>query len=139
MKQVKIGQMFKNISDKMKADADAELKMHGLTMGQSWVLKFLSSQGGCATQKEIELFLKVAHPTVVGIVSRMEQNGFVSCYLDERDRRIKHVSMTSKGIKIDQLTCIEMQKMDETLVQGFSSEEIDLLQQLLEKVYHNIE
>lgn len=51
---------------------------------------------GQATQKEIEVFLDVSHPTVVGVVSRMEQNGYVVCWMDE-DRRNKNVKLTAQA------------------------------------------
>ena len=74
-----VGYLIKSINDKLKVRADAELKKYHLTMSQSRVLIYLRSRGGQATQKEIETFLDVAHPTVVGLVSRMEQNGYVTC------------------------------------------------------------
>ena len=50
----------------LKVKACAEMKQYNLSMGQSWVLAYLDSRGGQATQKEIEAFLEV------------EQNGYVS-------------------------------------------------------------
>ena len=67
------GVYFKLINDKLRTKADADLRAHGLTMTQSRVLRFLSDSGGEATQKEIEDFLSVSHPTVVGIVSRLRE------------------------------------------------------------------
>ena len=46
-----------------------------------------------ATQKEIAPFLDVAHPTVVGLVSRMEQNVHVTCWPCE-DGHNKYVKLT---------------------------------------------
>lgn len=72
-----IGYQFKIINDRIKARADADLKTHDLTLTQTRVLGFLAESGGQATQKEIEADLQVSHPTVVGIISRMEQKGFL--------------------------------------------------------------
>ena len=63
-----VGYLIKRINDKLAVRADAELKQYHLTMSQGRVFLYLSSRGGQATQKEIETFLGVAHPTVVGIV-----------------------------------------------------------------------
>ena len=71
MPQKDVGYFIKNINDRLKVRADADLKSYNLTLAQSRVLAFLNNQGGSATQKEIEVFLEVSHPTVVGIVSRM--------------------------------------------------------------------
>lgn len=84
MPQKDIGYLIKNINDKLKVKADADLKHSNLTLAQSRVLTFLASQDGQATQKEIEIFLEVSHPTIVGIISRMEQNGHLICWVDKR-------------------------------------------------------
>ena len=57
MPQKDIGYLIKNINDKLKVKADADLKHSNLTLAQSRVLTFLASQDGQATQKEIEIFL----------------------------------------------------------------------------------
>ena len=84
MPQKDIGYLIKNINDKLKVKADADLKHNKLTLAQSRVLTFLDSRGGQATQKEIEVYLEVSHPTVVGIISRMEQNGHLRCWVERR-------------------------------------------------------
>ena len=53
-----IGYLIKNINDKLKVKADADLKHSNLTLAQSRVLTFLASQDGQATQKEIEIFFR---------------------------------------------------------------------------------
>ena len=95
-----VGYLIKSINDKLAARADAELKQFNLTMSQCRVFLYLSSRGGQATQKEIETFLDVAHPTVVGLVSRMEQNGYVTCWPCE-DGRNKYVKLTPQAEAID--------------------------------------
>ena len=83
MEEKDIGYLIKNINDKLKVKADADLKHSNLTLAQSRVLAFLDRRGGQATQKEIEVYLEVSHPTVVGIISRMKQNGHLRCWVDE--------------------------------------------------------
>ena len=97
MPQKDIGYLIKNINDKLKVKADADLKHRKLTLAQSRVLAFLDSRGGQATQKEIEVYLEVSHPTVVGIISRMAQNGHLKCWVDETDRRNKIVALTGQA------------------------------------------
>ena len=66
MEQYPIGCLLKMITDKIKIQADANLAQHDLTLTQSRVLGYLARNGGTATQKEIEGFLQVSHPTVAG-------------------------------------------------------------------------
>ena len=95
-----VGYLIKRIHDKLAVRADAELKQYHLTMSQGRVFLYLSSRGGQATQKEIETFLGVAHPTVVGLVSRMEQSGYVTCWPCE-DGRNKNVKLTAQAEALD--------------------------------------
>ena len=79
-----VGYMLKKVNDRIHIQADANLKECGLTFSQMRVLMVLRKNGGQVSQKMIEEELGVAHPTVVGIFSRLEKNGFVSCYMDRQ-------------------------------------------------------
>ena len=125
-----VGYLIKSINDKLKVRADAELKQYHLTMSQSRVLVYLRSRGGQATQKEIETFLDVAHPTVVGLVSRMEQNGYVTCWPCE-DGRNKYVKLTPQAEAIDKDMQENMHANEERLLAPLSPEDRERLRDLL--------
>lgn len=125
-----VGYLIKSINDKLKIRADAELKQYHLTISQSRVLVYLRSRGGQATQKEIETFLDVAHPTIVGLVSRMEQNGYVTCWPCE-DGRNKYVKMTPQAEAIDKDMRENMQANEQMLLAPLSSEDCERLRDLL--------
>lgn len=125
-----VGYLIKSINDKLKVRADTELKKYHLTMSQSRVLVYLRSRGGQATQKEIETFLDVAHPTVVGLVSRMEQNGYVTCWPCE-DGRNKYVKLTAQAEAIDRDMQENMHANEEMLLAPLSPEEREQLRDLL--------
>ena len=73
-----VGYMLKKVNDRIHIQADANLKECGLTFSQMRVLMVLRKNGGQVSQKMIEEELGVAHPTVVGIVSRLEKNALKS-------------------------------------------------------------
>ena len=125
-----VGYLIKSINDKLKVRADAELKQYHLTMSQSRVLVYLRSRGGQATQKEIETFLDVAHPTVVGLVSRMEQNGYVTCWPCE-DGRNKYVRLTPQAEAIDKDMQRNQLENEEMLLAPLSPEDRERLRDLL--------
>lgn len=132
------GVYFKLINDKLRTQANADLKAHGLTMTQSRVLRFLSDIGGEATQKEIEEFLSVAHPTVVGIVSRLEQNGFITFHPDSADKRNKVVVLTEKAVQVDREMKEIIRRQDEKLFASLSKEQVKELTFLLQTIYENL-
>lgn len=133
-----IGYLIKTIQDKMKSKADADLKRHHLTLAQSRVLIYLAEKGGEATQKEVETFMEVSHPTTVGIISRMEQNGFLKTQMDTRDKRNKIVRLTERAMAVAKEMNTVIQKSEETMLQSLTKEEIQVLQKSLTVIYQNI-
>ncbi|MGN0814929.1 MAG: MarR family winged helix-turn-helix transcriptional regulator [Candidatus Coproplasma sp.] len=133
-----IGYLMKAINDKLKIKADEDLKTHGLTMSQSRIVWFLTDRGGTATQKEIEDELNVSHPTVVGLVSRMEQNGTVCTYFTS-DNRSKTVSLTERAVALAKDMEEMINERERKLLEGLSAEEVKTLEDALTTVLHNLE
>ena len=134
----RIGYQFKLISDKLKVHADADLKNQGLTLAQSRVLTFLNEQDGIATQTEIEDYLQVSHPTVVGLVSRMEQNELVETWFDPENRRNKMVRLTEKSKKIGENMDEVTEQHDKALLNGLSEQEQAELNRMLNIILKNL-
>jgi DNA-binding MarR family transcriptional regulator len=134
-----IGYLIKNINDKLKVKADADLKQYNLTLTQSRVLTFLNRKGGQAMQKEIELFLKVSHPTVVGIVSRMEQNGYVTSWIDGNDKRNKIVKLTKQAEALGMDMEYSILSNEQKMLASLSDEDIERLREILLTIYKNLE
>lgn len=132
---------MKQITDKIKAaaDADTDLKNRNLTLSQVRVLEYISSKGGSVTQKSIEGYLDVSHPTVVGIVARLEKNGYLICYSDKTDRRNKIVAMTERSARVIHEVQRKIAAQEEKLLQGLSAEEIEQLQRLLNTILKNVD
>lgn len=138
MQDSDIGFLVKNIDNKLRAMLDAEMKTHNLTMVQSFVVIYLKEHGGITTQKDIEDVLQVSHPAVVGIVSRMEQNGFLKTWLDPKNKRNKMVELTGQADDICAIMAMQRRKYEEIMTQGLTEEEIRLLRGLLSTVYYNL-
>lgn len=139
MNKKDLGYLIKSINDKLKVKADADLKRYNLTFTQSRVFAFLHEKGGLATQKEVELFLEVSHPTVVGIISRMEQNGYVETWFDEKDKRNKCIKLTKKaeeiGINMEQ----HMLENEKLLLSSLSEGDAERLKEMLFEIYKNLD
>ena len=134
-----IGYLIKNINDKLKVKAEADLKRYNLTLTQSRVFAFLNSKGNQATQKEIEVFLEVSHPTVVGIVSRMEQNGYVTSWIDRNDKRNKIVKLTKQAEALGMDMEHRILSNERKMLASLSDEDIEQLREMLLTIYKNLE
>lgn len=139
MPQKDIGYLIKSVNDKLKTKADAELKEQKLTFTQSRVLAFLEGRGGQATQKEIERFLDVSHPTVVGIVSRMEQNGYLKCWTDGKDRRNKIVGLTPQAQAVGMNMEQSISVTEEMLLAPLSVQQREQLREMLLAILKNLD
>lgn len=133
-----VGHLIKMIHDKIRVQADANLRVHDLTLAQSRVLKFLDSRGGVATQKEIEAFLVVSHPTVAGLVARMEHNGYLSTETDETDRRNKLVRLTEKARQYGSQMAKVIDEQEVQLLAPLTQEQRESLVSMLMMIYENL-
>ncbi|MDE7361276.1 MAG: MarR family transcriptional regulator [Oscillospiraceae bacterium] len=138
MEERDIGLLIKRLADKIKISVDVLLKEQGITFSQTLVIGFLYSQSGSATQKEIEDHLQVSHPTVVGIISRLEKNGFVSCHTDQKDRRNKIVCATDKALNTVDAMSVGKRQMEERLTKGLSEEELAEFRRIINIFCENI-
>lgn len=133
-----IGHLFKAINEKMRVRFDSQLKKNDLTFSQSQVLFFINNNGGSVTQKQIAEFLEVSHPTVAGLISRLEKNGYISCHADESDKRNKIVSQTKKARDFSGEMCRSKDEGEEKMLEGLDDKERAELRRYLETIYNNI-
>lgn len=139
MKKKSIGGMIKYISDKVRQKADNNLKNHNVTLSQVRVLNFLWSENGSCSQKQIEDFLQVSHPTVVGLVSRMEQSGYIQTSVSPDDKRNKIVTVTDSGMSLACELCRYMEDIDKRMLVGLTDEQQAQLADMLYIVAQNFE
>lgn len=137
--QKPIPRMIKMIADRMKADGDARLKTYNMTFVQSMVLRHLKLHEGKATQKQLEDDFRVSHPTIFGIIARMENNGLIRSYTDCNDRRQKIIEMSEAGYAMEETIHSDIMERDRKLVDGLSEQEVAELNRMLEIIYRNLQ
>ena len=134
-----IGRLLKRISCNIKTRADAQLNQYGLTLSQVHVLRCIEASGGETTQKALEQKLEVSHPTIVGLIARLEKNGYVVCRAGTAKERSKRVAVTEKGREQKKQIERHRQRTDQLLLKGLSQEETGTLRHLLEVLVQNTE
>lgn len=92
-----IGFMIKQLNDSLEKKANEDLQANGLTLSQLRVMSFIAGNGFQTTQKEIEDHLEVSHPTVNGLLKRLEAKGKITTELSTNGRLSKIVRMTETG------------------------------------------
>ena len=129
------GMLIKQINDELLKNANNALRLQNITLAQLEVLDQLNqSPKGRYSLKELEQILHVAQSTAAGIISRLEQKGFVAGFGDAADRRIKQVQITPAGVECIRSAMHHRVKAEELLLSNLTEAERDLFYILLKKV-----
>lgn len=134
-----ITHILKIISERMTRNADLDLNKIGLTLAQWRVIAFIETAAEAISQKEIEKYMGISHPAVVGILKRLEAKGILFFEIDSSDKRIKRVILTDHGKELSKEVGYFKRQMEDRLMKGFDNSEIILLQQMLDRLKSNME
>lgn len=133
------GEYIKIISIQFMAHADAALRPLGLTCAQSDVLMFLAERGDAETTvQDISQHFRLKHPTVIGLLRRLEEKGFVTTAVSARDRRCRTVQLTEKFGEVQRVMHDIRLYLDAQASRGFSDAEMAQLHGYLRRVCENI-
>jgi len=109
-----------------------------LTAAQGHIMAFLAHRQTPPCPRDIESEFQLSHPTVSGILSRLEQKGFIELRTDPEDRRCKRIYILQKGQECHELMHTTIQANEQRIVQGFTPEEQELFGQLLQRAITNM-
>ncbi len=102
----------------------------GLTSAQPGVLFFLGRTDG-ALIGDISAALDLVPSAITGLADRMERAGLIKRKRDDEDGRAQRVYLTETGEKIRKRAVAQARAINATLMQGFSSDEIDVVSRWL--------
>lgn len=109
-----------------------------LTSAQGHIMGFLDHRETPACPKDIENAFHLSHPTVSGLLSRLEKKEFIELRSDEQDRRVKRIYILEKGHQFNQRIHEVIRQNEEKLVEGFSEEERQQFAALLDRAIANM-
>ena len=109
-----------------------------LTSSQGHIMGFLAHQKTPPCPKDVEEVFRLSHPTVSGLLSRLEKKGFVEMRTDEKDRRCKRIYVLEKGIHCQKRMRSIIHGMEQQLVSGFSEEEKAQFAEFLDRAIANM-
>ena len=109
-----------------------------LTASQGRGMGFVTHCKQPPCPRDVEEAFQLSHPTVSGILSRMEQKGFLELRPDPHDRRCKRIHILPKGMECHDRMHQAIADNEERLVRGFTPEERAQFQQLLRRAIENM-
>lgn len=132
------GRTFRRLDCAMRQSMDGALSSMDLTFSQGHIMGYLvhSEQPPCA--KDIEDRFQLSHPTVSGLLSRLEKKEFIALRPDPEDRRRKLVYILPKGKQCNETMHAVIRDGEERLLTGFSQKEREQFQQYLLRALQNV-
>jgi MarR family transcriptional regulator for hemolysin len=115
-----------------------EVAPHGITYRQSLVLAWLALEGDLS-QAELATKMMVEPPTLVGILDRMERDGWITRNSCPSDRRKKLIRATRAAEPVWEKIAEGGRRVRARATEGLSEEELETLKQLLGRVNRNLE
>ncbi len=129
--------LIKNIHDKIEARGNNECQKVGLTLSQFRILVYLLLHpDSVVTQRELEIEFKVSHPTINGILKRMDEKELISTTIIKETKQQKQVFITEKGKAAMDNMKSEMAKDDAAILELFSEEELEKFGDYLKRLFN---
>ena len=109
-----------------------------LTAAQGRIMGYLAHTTQPPCPRDLEEEFQLSHPTVSGLLSRLEQKGFIELRTDPNDRRCKRIFVLEKGKQCQELMHQTILKNERRIVSGFSLEEQEQFASLLQRAITNM-
>ncbi|MCY2965263.1 MAG: MarR family transcriptional regulator [Planctomycetota bacterium] len=123
-------------SHALRRDMNAELAREGITFRQWEVLACVAL--GMTTQTEIAERLGIEAPTLVGVLERMERDGWLERVNSTQDRRKKNILVTQKAEDVWTRMVECAHRVRSRARAGLSDDELNTLRELCGRIQHNL-
>lgn len=134
-----ISPRIKRISNALDRKRTMDMEDMELTSSQGFVLGYLTRHREEAiTPGDLRRHFGLSHPTVTGILQRLEAKGFLTCAEDPDDRRKKHICVTEKAWEVHQQVIRHFQETEALITGQMTEQEVLTLLTLLDRVIENI-
>lgn len=110
-----------------------------ITGNNGWIIGYLAeNKNKDIYQKDIEDHFTITRSTASKVLGLMEQKGLIQRLSVAQDARLKKIVLTEKAKKIKGLMRSDVEKMEHTLMNGFTEEELRTLYMYIQRMKKNI-
>ena len=109
-----------------------------LTAAQGHIMAFVFHSPSPPCPRDIEDTFQLSHPTVSGLLARLEKKDFIALLPDETDRRCKRIHVLPKGTQCQQTMHQTILDNEARLVRGFTEAEKACFADLLNRAIGNM-
>lgn len=139
MSSENLGRMLVEVSRTWRNTLDKRLQPLGLSQSRWMVLLILEHLGDGITQKQLSEGLGIEGPSLVGVLDRMEQDGWVERRVSEEDRRAKTIHRTDKAGEMTREIRQIADGLRKELLKGIAQSEIEQTMNLLQSLKQRFE
>ena len=136
-----LGFKIKTISKLLTQNITNSITSLDLTSSQARVLGYLcyrTKRQEKVYPRDIERDFRFTHPTVSGLLQRLETKGYLSIETSAEDRRCKQIHVTTRALEANQQVLDQLAASEQQLVSDMSGAEIAQLKNLLDKMIQNL-
>ena len=109
-----------------------------LTAAQGHLMGYLIHSREPRCPRDVEKAFHLSHPTVSGLLSRLEQKGFVELRTDPEDRRFKRIYLLPKAWQLDERISRTLEGNERKMTDGFTQQEREEFAALLQRAIHSM-
>lgn len=136
--QIYFGRMARTLHWCTEKVMTAELEKMELTAAQGHVMGYLTHADHTLCPRDVENEFHLSHPTISGILSRLEQKEFLELRPDPEDRRVKRIYILPKGIECRDRMNRVIADNEAQMVAGFTPEERKQFAAFLNRAIQNM-
>lgn len=126
---------IKKIFFDLKINVNNKMKEYNITAAQIILLEYLyENKDKTIILKDLCNHLSLRHSTIISILKRLEEKELIS----RKTYYTSEISITEKGIELIKTCGVKKGFVEETLLKGFTEDEIATLSNYLDRLYSNI-
>lgn len=134
----RFGPKFRVLHSSVDQAMTTALAQMGLTAAQGHIMGYLCRSPQPPCPRDLEQAFRLSHPTVSGLLRRLEKKGFIALRPDPEDKRCKRIHILPRGEACNQHMHETMDAIEKQIVRGFSAEEQQLFSRLLDSAITNM-
>ena len=133
-----LGPRVRYLNNRITQYMDQQFLALDLTSAQSFILHHLVlHENDAFYPKDIEKRFHLTHPTVSGVLQRLEAKDFVIIEPDRTDRRCKRIRLTARARQCDAAVGQAFERLETAMCAGMSEDERQTLRRLLDLAGEN--
>lgn len=143
MKEKPIGLQLRQLNNLITRYMDrspVKQQVNKITGTNGWIIGYIAKHSEKDLfQKDLEHRFGITRSTASKVLTLMERKDLITRQSVPYDARLKKITLTQKALDINEMARADGELFEKTLTEGFSDEELDTLQDYLERMKRNMQ